>query len=480
MAAVMSPILVGVPSLKTGGVVNSGGLLYTYLAGTTTAAATYPDSTLSGANVNANPMVFNSLGLLSTEIWWAAGTYFKFIIKDSAGNTIAPTYDNLVGINDGAGVTATEWTVLALTPTYISPTSFSVTGDQTITLHVGRRLKTLNTSGTVYNTMVSSVFAAGVTTIKVDSATLDAGMSTISYGLLSATNPSLPVIFPEGLKNKLLNGDFRVSQRIGSAVQSYGAATPLLYSVDQWYGYCTGADVTGAQVITSSPDKSAYRFTGAVGVTSIGLGQRIEKLNSLETSGQTVSLSVVLANSLLTQVGWSVYVANTTNAFGTLAAPTRSLVATGTFAVTSTLKKNAVAIAIPAGNYTGVEVVFTVGAQVSGTWTISEAQLELGPTATNFEYRPYSLEEMLCQRYYESGVYSFTLPLSNVSIVGSYLTHVDFKVTKFAVPVIVGTQDQGGAFATASLTVDSGLFGRSDIIALRSNTGTWTASALIP
>lgn len=195
MAAVMSPILVGVASFKTGGVVNSGGLLYTYLAGTTTPAATYPDSTLSGANVNANPMVFNSLGLLSTEIWWAAGTYLKFIVKDSAGNTLA-TYDNLVGINDGAGTTATEWTTLALTPTYISATSFSVTGNQTTTLQVGRRLKTINTAGTAYSTLFSSTFAAGITTVVVVNTllALDAGLSAVSYGLLAATNPSLPTI----------------------------------------------------------------------------------------------------------------------------------------------------------------------------------------------------------------------------------------------------------------------------------------------
>jgi hypothetical protein len=42
-----------------------------------------------------------------------------------------------------------------------------------------------------------------------------------------------------------------------------------------------------------------------------------------------------------------------------------------------------------------------VGAQTSGTWTIGQAQLEKGSTATSFDYRPYGTEFMLCQRYYQ-------------------------------------------------------------------------------
>ncbi len=39
--------------------------------------------------------------------------------------------------------------------------------------------------------------------------------------------------------------------------------------------------------------------------------------------------------------------------------------------------------------------------QRSGTYWFANAQLELGATATVFEYRPDALEVMLCQRYYQ-------------------------------------------------------------------------------
>jgi hypothetical protein len=43
--------------------------------------------------------------------------------------------------------------------------------------------------------------------------------------------------------------------------------------------------------------------------------------------------------------------------------------------------------------------VFTVGAQISGTWQIGAVQLEPGTVATPFERRPIGSELVLCQRY---------------------------------------------------------------------------------
>ena len=102
---------------------------------------------------------------------------------------------------------------------------------------------------------------------------------------------------------------------------------------------------------------------------------------------------------------WTAYYANTTDAFGTLASPTRTSIATGTFTVTSTLTQYTTNISMPANAINGVEIVFTVGAQTSGTWTIGSVQLEKGSTATSFDYRPYGTELALCQRYYANNYY---------------------------------------------------------------------------
>jgi hypothetical protein len=66
-------------------------------------------------------------------------------------------------------------------------------GDQTTDHHSGRRFKATTSGGTVYGTIISSVFSS-VTTVTVlnDSGTLDAGLSDVSLSFLRADNVSLP------------------------------------------------------------------------------------------------------------------------------------------------------------------------------------------------------------------------------------------------------------------------------------------------
>ena len=67
----------------------SGGLLYTYAAGTTTPLATYSNVGLTSAN--ANPVVLDSAG--RATIFLSPASY-KFILKNSSGTTIW-TRDNV-------------------------------------------------------------------------------------------------------------------------------------------------------------------------------------------------------------------------------------------------------------------------------------------------------------------------------------------------------------------------------------------------
>jgi hypothetical protein len=97
-----------------------------------------------------------------------------------------------------------------------------------------------------------------------------------------------------------------------------------------------------------------------------------------------------------------VYYANTADTFGTLSAPTRTLIASGTFTVNSSVSRYSAKIAIPGGATTGLEVVLSVGAQTSGTWTIGNAQLEIGSTASLFERVAFNAALGQCQRYFQS------------------------------------------------------------------------------
>lgn len=175
----------------------NGGKIYTYLAGTTTPVATYTDDT--GVTPQANPIILNSLGAPASPIWLTGGVAYKFVIKDVNDVTLR-TIDDISGINDFTSNAADEWTLCGSAPTYTSATSFTLVGDQTLIFQVGRRLKSANTGGTIYSSILTSTYSAPNTTITVvnDSGSLDAGMSAVSYALLNATNPSVPYQYATG------------------------------------------------------------------------------------------------------------------------------------------------------------------------------------------------------------------------------------------------------------------------------------------
>jgi hypothetical protein len=83
MAETLIPLLTP-QFFANGGNFLVGGQLFSYAAGTTTPQATYADST--GLTPNANPVVANSRGEMS--VWIPANTAYKFVLTDSAGNTI--------------------------------------------------------------------------------------------------------------------------------------------------------------------------------------------------------------------------------------------------------------------------------------------------------------------------------------------------------------------------------------------------------
>lgn len=194
MAVHEAPIGVKPQFVLDSGLPAVGNKLFFYQAGSSTKQDTFSDWT--GLSANSNPLTLNSLGEPDTQIWFTAGLNYKVVYAPS-NDTDPPTspiwtLDNLRGIND-ATVTSDQWLESGFTPTFISTTSFSVLGDQTSLFQIGRRLKSINGSGTIYSTITNSVFGA-VTTVTVsnDSGVLDSGLSSVSYGILSSVNDSMP------------------------------------------------------------------------------------------------------------------------------------------------------------------------------------------------------------------------------------------------------------------------------------------------
>lgn len=170
----------------------TGAQLFWYVAGSSTKQSTFTEST--GSVANTNPIVLNSAGRCPQPVWLTTGVAYKLVLSPS-NDTDPPsspiwTIDVLTGINDSTS-SQSEW-VSGPSPTFISATSLSLAGDQTSIFTIGRRLRTTNTSGTIYSTITNSVFGTSTTlTVANDTGSLDSGLTAVSYGLLSALNPSL-------------------------------------------------------------------------------------------------------------------------------------------------------------------------------------------------------------------------------------------------------------------------------------------------
>jgi hypothetical protein len=304
------------------------------------------------------------------------------------------------------------------------------------------------TAGTA---LVATADTSGVLVFQTNSGTTALTLDT-SQNATFAGYANLPNTF--GFKNRLINGLMQVAQRGTSGTSGAAVPTtaPKYPCVDRWFSYATGATVTVARIAGTGSNQYNLQATGAASVTAVGIGQRIEAINCYDMAGSTATLSVNISNSLLTIITWTANYANTSDTWSA-----KTQIATGTFTVTSTLTNYSAQISIPAAATTGIEILFTVGAQTSGTWVIGNAQLEKGSKVTSFDYRPYSYELQLCQRYYE--ILNNT---SDAAILSSFFGGTQnsglwvFHVTKRAQPTIalVGNGAWGNTTPTSYPGVD--------------------------
>lgn len=156
----------GAQFFNNSGVILSGGLVYTYAAGTTTPQTAY--TTSSGSTAHTNPIVLDSAGRVPSggEIWLTDAVAYKFVLQTSTAVLIA-TYDNVTGnasgiytafaassgsslvgfIQSGTGAVAT--TVQAKLRQTVSVKDFGAVGDGTTNDTAAIQLA-LNTSSNVY------------------------------------------------------------------------------------------------------------------------------------------------------------------------------------------------------------------------------------------------------------------------------------------------------------------------------------------
>lgn len=334
MAVQLAP-LGALPQIELAdGTPSVGGLLFFYLQGSVnTKVNTYTDYT--GLVANTNPIVLNALGMPATSIWFTEGVTYKAVYA-LAGDTDPPTspiktVEGLTGINDPGVASAVSQWVAGPAPTFIGTTSFSLVGDQTTEFHIGRRVKTTNSGGTIYSTISNSVFGA-VTTVTVinDSGVLDSGLSAVEYGLLTATNPATPQLLrvmdgsaaapslkvgdeQQGLASLAANHVNIIGTSVGVASFTGLPGTPKFYVGSGGLTAVFGAD-SGATTLTNSTNKlcivAVPHFTNAQAEIALAQLLSATAASTLALGGGASALNAVTRLSLYAA-------ANTTTTTGT-------------------------------------------------------------------------------------------------------------------------------------------------------------------
>lgn len=232
-----------------------GWKINSYIAGSTTPQKTYTSA--SGDVEQPNPIVLDALGFSALgPIWLASGVLYKLVLTDE-NDVVKKTFDNIAGTNDSVATTS-QWIASGVPPTYISGTSFSVPGDQTSEFHIGRREQFSTGAGTLYGTIINTVYnGTTLTTVTVlmDSGALDNGLTAVNHSILRADNIGVPANVIDSIP--LITGL--------SGTANTGMPT-------------TKFDVTASRVSTIGPNGKVRTYTGVgtktVDITIQGLGGR--------------------------------------------------------------------------------------------------------------------------------------------------------------------------------------------------------------
>ena len=259
--------------------------------------------------------------------------------------------------------------------------------------------------------------------------TINADLMTTSDGVSSAGT--------YGMKSRIINGAMVISQR-GTGSTSVQTSTSYA-SCDRWGSYATqNSKYTIQQSSTSPVGFGNSLLITSSAATSLGasdyfiINQPIEgnnfyDLNWGAANAKTVTLSFQVYSSLTGTFGGSLtnyagnrsypftYTISTANTW-----TTASVTIAGDTSGTWVGASNAGAVILYFSLGTGTTFSGTAGAWASAnyvsatgatsvvgtngaTFYITGVQLEAGTTATSFDYRPYSAELAMCQRYYIAG-----------------------------------------------------------------------------
>jgi hypothetical protein len=274
------------------------------------------------------------------------------------------------------------------------------------------------------------------------------GVTTPMYNGTITANAVTPSV---NMKNRIINGNMSVDQRNAGASVTPSTGT---YTLDRWRAYSNnGTAFTVQQSSTAPVGFVNSMLITSTAATSVGasdyyfLQQRIEGFNTADlnwgsANAKTITISFWVRSSLTGTFGGAL--GNNAN--------NRAYPFTYTISSANTYEYKTVTIAgdttgtWATDNSTGISLVFDIGSGANnigtaGAWAgsnfygatgdtkvvatngatfyITGVQLEVGSTATSFDYRPYGTELALCKRYYDKTFAINTAPSQNAGRAGA-------------------------------------------------------------
>jgi len=280
----------------------------------------------------------------------------------------------------------------------------------------------ISNSLTSVNAAITSINAAVYTKTSANAQFVDVAGDTMTGNL---NLPSLNTGPLAGFRNALLNGNFQIAQR-GTSFEA-GANNDDTYNLDRWYVLSDGNDAVditqNTATIPTNGSQTAIALDVETANKKFGIAQIIEARNCAAFIGNAVTFSFKarvsstarLNNIKAAIIAWDGTADTVTsdiisawNSGGT----NPTLIANATYEntpanlnVTTSYATYSVTATVDTANTKNIivfiwsDVVVTAAADFL---YVTDAQLELGSTVTPFERRPIGIEQLLCQRYYQT------------------------------------------------------------------------------
>jgi len=313
------------------------------------------------------------------------------------------------------------------------------------------------------------------------------------------------------MKNRIINGAMVIDQRnAGGSVSNNSSVN--VFSCDRWLLNGSVSSKYTAQQNAGSVTPPTG-FSNYLGITSssaytvgsgewFGLSQKIEGFNTADlgwgtANAKTVTLSFQVYSSLTGTFGgvftnsaisysypftYTISSANTwTTVFVTVVGPT-----SGTWLGTNNCSIQIIfglgagsTLSGTAGSWSANTYVSATGAtSVVGTngatFYITGVQLEVGSSATGFEYRQYGQELALCQRYYTQINYN----INNYVGSGKAFSTTDVMGISVGLPVTMRAAPTGGYTTLANFRVLNSLNNANSSLNSLSYSGTQSTTTL--